>query len=201
MMHKIILSMCLILTLCLQPICAQKNQLTEQVAPEKKSWWTSTKKKIVFGLSAIGAAAVIVAGGVHYRKKQALNNSLFWAVFGNNTEPAIELLEQGADPNYFEKDGLRLLYQAVGNHNTKMVKALLDHGANPDVSGVNVAPLAIAVENDDRDIIRELVKAGAQIEGVKMRNGQTVKDCAEENGNVEVLQIFRIDRPKTGMKK
>lgn len=204
MIHKMILATYFILVFSAQLLFAQEKQKiqlaqTEQKA-EKKSWWKSTTNKIIFGLSAIGAAAVIVAGGVQYKRKQALNSGLFWAVFGNDTELVTELLGKGADPNFVEEDGLRPLYHAVGNHNTEMVKALLAHKANPDGSGVNVTPLAIAVENDDRDIIRELVKAGARIEGVKMRNGKMVKDYAEENGNVEVLQILTL-APSEWLKK
>jgi|SRR5579859_1361103 len=111
MMHKIILSTYLILTLSVQPLCAQEQQVqsaqTAQKAPEKKSWWTSTKKKIVFGLSTIGAAAVITIGGWQYKRfKTERQKELDEKLLHTYTiEGVKKLLDQGANINTQESMG------------------------------------------------------------------------------------------------
>lgn len=90
-----------------------------------------------------------------------------------------------------EGDGTALYY-AVSFERKEVVSWLLNQGASPDGAGLPRVPLVCAVENEDIECTRILLKHGADpdINGVE---GVTARDLAEASGNRELRGLLRED--------
>ncbi|KAJ9149825.1 hypothetical protein NKR23_g4037 [Pleurostoma richardsiae] len=84
------------------------------------------------------------------------------------------LLEEGADPNYASDIGETPLITAVAQRAHGFAWLLLEHGAKVNQAGCcalepaeHIAPLVLAVENDDYEMVRLLLRHGAAPNGVK----------------------------------
>jgi hypothetical protein len=178
MKKKMVFLIWVILTLSAQPLCAQESQKvqpaqTEQKAPEKKSWWTSTRKKIVFGLSAIGAAAVIALGGVGYERERArrlkLSESLNAKILLMTPQEVEEMLKQGANPNWHKNmtapghaKGPTALHEAAHYNKIENARILLKYGADQTIHIAHGAtPLSFAVYFNHPEMVRLLLDSGS----------------------------------------
>lgn len=80
------------------------------------------------------------------------------------------LLEAGADPNVVFKDGFRdenALTLAIKRNVPEVVELLLEFGADPNGK---LDPLHIAIIEDDEDIVRLLIEAGANVNSYQTYN-------------------------------
>jgi|SRR5579859_7425370 len=204
MKNKMIFSI-FILVLSVQPLCAQEQHVqpaqTEQKALEKKSWWTSTRKKIVFGLSAIGAAAAVVVGGIGYnrsRSKRELNNALFWQVMNDNNPEKVErLLKAGASPNVvvegvsYSNLGSAVAFYKKDKNNYKIIELLLDYKGNPNLNEENgITPVSLAVMANKPEVLKLLLDRGGNVSNVKAIDGEYLLDFAKQKQFMKIVKIL-----------
>jgi len=96
------------------------------------------------------------------RKSEDGFTPLLCAVDANHLSIARMLLEAGANPNAKLPDGSTPLLRAIlGTRNPEMVLLLLEHGANVNTRRNDIAPLSAATDFGDEEIIRLLLRFGA----------------------------------------
>lgn len=91
------------------------------------------------------------------------------------------MLQEGADPDARRASGATALSYAVAGRHTDVVRILLDAHANPNQDTAGLAPLLMASENGDLDVVQALLAAGAAVdaplhavdEDLKVREGET----------------------------
>ena len=100
-----------------------------------------------------------------------------------------ELLEEGADVNLAQGDGMTALHWAAEVGDAKMVGMLLDAGAN--MEGVtrigDYTPLHIASEAGHGEVVRALLEAGADVEAKRAFAGTTSLHLAAASGSVSSI--------------
>lgn len=109
------------------------------------------------------------------------NADLLVACESGNAAEVRKLLAAGVDPNARRNSGATALSYAVAGRHADVVRALLDAKADPNRTSFGLAPLFLAAENSDVEIIKLLLKAGANVneplqavdEDMKVRNGDT----------------------------
>lgn|GEM_PF-1366577 len=76
------------------------------------------------------------------------------------------LLEAGASLTLQSKKGTTVIYSAVSHGHADIVQILITHGAdcNWSMLGTYYAPLHIAAENENKEIVEILIKGGANID-------------------------------------
>ncbi len=131
---------------------------------------------------------------------------LLVAVAGGKNEVAKILLDNGADANAADRGGNSPLHIAAQAGNLELVNGLLAKGANPNALTAKVEartgrggageffrpvgaqpPLFFAAKANHEDVMRALVKAGADPK-VKAQDGTTLLMAAAGSGHVEVVK-------------
>lgn len=74
-----------------------------------------------------------------------------------------ELMISGADPNLTTKEKLTPLLSAILNSHRDKAIVLLECGASPNTMHQKKTPLMLATEQQDYELVKELVKAGAKV--------------------------------------
>jgi ankyrin repeat protein len=128
-----------------------------------------------------------------------LDHQLIEAIEDYNTDKVIELLEEGANPNYRTEDQDTPLLVATrrgGDEEggVKIVKALLDRGAGPNVEDKKgISPLMHAImEGNYYDMIKELLDHGANVNH-QDKIGWTALMVASEYGSLDNIKEL-LDR-------
>jgi hypothetical protein len=103
------------------------------------------------------------------RSKEKLNHLLRRAAYHNDMLTAQRALQSGADPN-----GQNLLRESpivsvCDKGSVEMLRLLLNHGASLGPDKFGVPPLIHAVAKAREDLISEIVKAGADVNGRENR--------------------------------
>lgn len=110
------------------------------------------------------------------------------AVEAQDTVGVRSLLDQGADVNAPQVDGMTALHWAVYHDDDTLVKQLLKAGAG--VKAVNrygVPPLSIACRNGNGVIVELLLEAGADPQ-TRLAGGETALMTAARTGRVEAVR-------------
>lgn len=91
----------------------------------------------------------------------ALNDRLLHAVADEEVEAVKQLVQEGADVNYFTPSGDYSLLVAVDTMNVELVRFLLDQGAipNPDPQKGYTLPLNIAIDIAVQALLNEETEA------------------------------------------
>lgn len=100
------------------------------------------------------------------------------------------LLEFGADVNYVASvDKNNALHTAVTGNHLELVKFLIDQKINVNQVNVMGTPLFYAVETNNLEIVKELLKAGADIH-LKSAYKGSARENAKDWKRAEVLKLF-----------
>lgn len=104
-----------------------------------------------------------------------LNNALFSAAIGNQTNNIALLLKHGADINTKDEFGAALLIKAAMYSEPETLQFLIDHGAKAnDPTNTGSSALMMAAEENQADNIRVLLRAGADLMYVSSKGRRTV---------------------------
>lgn len=86
---------------------------------------------------------------------------------------------------------------AVTNLHTGSAKALLEHGADVNVKGNDGSTaLMLAASAGDSEIVRDLLRQGADVSGRFTETGKTALMLAREKGHSEIVELLEAARPK-----
>lgn len=136
-----------------------------------------------------------------------LNNQLIKAVAGEDLAAVKQLVQAGADVNYFTPKEDSPLLVAIDTMNVELIKFLLDQGAdpNPDPQKGYTLPLNLAVDiavqaflNEEADSISNetvelLIRYGADYTK-KSKNGRNAVEMARNYNNVASTYFDSLSR-------
>ncbi|MCX6598243.1 MAG: ankyrin repeat domain-containing protein [Acidobacteria bacterium] len=114
---------------------------------------------------------------------------LFRHAAANDTAQTLKLLESGANPNEERLLGMPAIFFAAINQNLPMLRAMVAKGADVkalDGAGSTVLMWAAANEEGRADLVKELLKAGAD-PSVKNLMGETALDWAMRRGSTPAV--------------
>lgn len=118
---------------------------------------------------------------------------LGFAAFFNRPAVVKYLLEQKADANAASNNDFKVapLHSSVAAKSLEITQMLLDHGGKPNVMQQNdVTPLHEAAHNNTPDIVKALLKAGADRD-FKTKDGKTAMDYAVEIDSREIIDLLK----------
>jgi ankyrin repeat protein len=114
-----------------------------------------------------------------------------------NTRKAAKLVNEGADINFKDEEGLSLLHRAVLSQNEDMIRWLLAAGADVEATIKGQTPLFYAVSlNFSLSIIELLMSYGASPTSVSAEHW-TPLNLAVHRGNMEVARPWSL--PSTAL--
>lgn len=119
----------------------------------------------------------------------ASQEQLIAAVFQNETQQAIALIEAGTEIDKPDKRGVTALGLACQNGNGVLVKLLLERGAGANTASMEEPPLLVAARTGATDCVKALLASGAKIDA-SSRGGQTALMWAASKGHSEVVQLL-----------
>ncbi|PUB82724.1 MAG: hypothetical protein DBP02_13740 [gamma proteobacterium symbiont of Ctena orbiculata] len=128
----------------------------------------------------------LVAAGIDPSSKGTRNCSiLFWAM--RDKDGFEKLLNLGADPNILFDDGGTVMHWAVRHEDSEFLTLLLKNGGNPNLRAgqLEETPLFLAVSPRNKDKLRYLIEAGADLD-TKNSNGDTALIVAAGRGQYDV---------------
>jgi hypothetical protein len=112
-------------------------------------------RPMLFGLVLAAASSAALAGAY---------DDLIAAVYRDDNEAVLSLVNRGMDVNSVDPAGNTLLHVAARNGNEKLITALLKQRANPNArSRVGDTPLMLAVYNGKAEAANALLAGGAQV--------------------------------------
>ena len=113
------------------------------------------------------------------------NSALLAAIESGNSPEVRRLVENGADVNGVDSEGVTPLWHAAFRSSGSVAQILIDHGANVKFRGTaGTTPLYLSAEYGHPDITQMLLAKGAD-PNVKTNSGQSVLDVAESARRVK----------------
>lgn len=113
------------------------------------------------------------------------------AAYYGHVSLLIKLIDLGMDIHTISKNAHRqeAIHSASAGNQKKAISCLLKHGAKIDGNGAHNSPLHISLKNKEYDIIKLLVKNGANI-FAKDKEQKSAVDYALEVKDLKALQIL-----------
>lgn len=100
------------------------------------------------------------------------------------------LIEQGADVNAAQADGMTALHWAVYHDAPEAAKLLVEAGADVEVTNrYGVAPLSLACQNGNRELVELLLAAGADPNS-SLPGGETALMTAARTGRLAPVELL-----------
>ncbi len=100
------------------------------------------------------------------------------------------LLEEGADPNGRQPDGMTALHWAAYRDDLSSAQGLVDAGASVTAENrYGVTPLALACENGNRDMVELFLRVGAD-PNTAFAGGETALMTAARTGKVGAVEVL-----------
>ena len=132
-----------------------------------------------------------VEKGAHVDAAQADGTTaLHWAVYHNDTDLALWLLERGADASLANDYSARPLTLACENANRQLVEALVKSGADANAPATGgETPLHVAARAGRTAPVAALLKHGAKVDATQ-RSGQTPLMFAAAEGHADVVRLL-----------
>ena len=120
----------------------------------------------------------------------ATSASLIEAVRSGDNQAVRTFLNQRANVNATEPDGMTALHWAARGNNLDTVQLLLRAGANAKAANrYGVTPLSLAATNGNAAMVEALIKAGAD-PNAALPEGETVLMTAARTGNPETVKAL-----------
>lgn len=122
------------------------------------------------------------------------DQSLLLASEKGNLEVVKELIEVGADVNFFKveyfTESITPLKLAAENGHLEVVKELINAGANVnfDIDAYKKTALSLAAENGHLEVVKELIKSGASVNSKNSKDDKAPLLGASSNGHLEVVK-------------
>ncbi len=163
-------------------------------------------------------SSLIAAGTNINAREEEGETPLMYAAARGRTEMVLFLLERGADINAVSNNGETALVRAAGETATvrallekgadvelaaplvrasyagylDTVKVLLEKGANPNAEllGGDTALAAAAIQSGSKDVVEELIAAGADVKH-KNKQGKTAEMLAIENNHADLAELLK----------
>ena len=110
-------------------------------------------------------------------------------------QETVDLINSGANPNFYAKGGDRPIFHAVKSGNKEVVRLLLEKGADPNVSydDATGSPLDTAAPGGDIEMVMILIKGKAKV-NYKMRGALTALHTAclgkESPALIEIITLL-----------
>ena len=119
----------------------------------------------------------------------SLNEHLFHAAEKLGPEVVEQFLDEGADPNATNEDGVTPLHIAC-EHNGGIVNLLLRRGADPNaIAFGGDTPLLLAVSRGQASSVSQLIASGADVD-IKYGRDTTALHHAAMRGQIEVVHLL-----------
>jgi len=112
-----------------------------------------------------------------------------FSAFALSSDVVAFLLEHKMDPNIKDLKGVSLLFYMVKRQNIKGLELLLKAGANPEKAGTDERPLIVAVRDGNLQIVRLLIKYGANL-NVQDQEGNTALHICVRLHNFKLLRFL-----------
>lgn len=103
---------------------------------------------------------------------------------------AIALIEKGASLNLASDRSQSPLKEAIQTGDVEMVEMLLDRGASVGHKGFGYFPIHVAARQKNSDLVRLLIKRGANPNEISPANGETPLELALANNNWETAKVL-----------
>ena len=111
------------------------------------------------------------------------------------------LLQQGADPNAGQADGMTALHWAAHENDVAVAKLLLEAGARAGISNrYGITPLFLACQNGNAAMATLLLQSGAD-PNVTLRGGETVLMTAARTGDAETVKALLAHGAEVGIRE
>ncbi|PON73436.1 N-terminal acetyltransferase A, auxiliary subunit [Trema orientale] len=141
------------------------------------------------GIGDIELLRHLISKGVDVNSQSDAGTPLIWAA-GHGQEEALKaLLEHHANPNAETDDDITPLLSAVAAGSLPCLELLIQAGAKVNVSAGGASPLHIAADHGSVEIIKCLLKAGADPD-VTDEDGTKPILVAAARGNREAVEIL-----------
>jgi ankyrin repeat protein len=168
---------------------------------ERNTWSAATVAALVF--RAVGSEGAIVLVPQRFTPAFVLVACVGTAALGHEADAiladalkcqdrtaAFRMLEQGADVNAAQVDGMTALHWAVYRDDLELAERLVQSGADANAQNrYGVAPLSIACQNGSGPAVRLLLTAGADPQ-TTLHGGETALMTAARTGVLEPVEAL-----------
>lgn len=122
----------------------------------------------------------------------AADKKLKKAVYEYNYPGIIAAIQQGANPDYKNEDGMHVLTLACWYCKTDVVRALLEKGANPNIGkGAPLERTVTTTNGDAREILKLLIDHKVKINTqYTYQHGASALAVAIENGQMKMAEML-----------
>jgi len=117
---------------------------------------------------------------------------LLWALFNQNIDGMLALLEAGADPELADEFGDTVMHYAAMVDNPRLLRALLAVGIPPDLRNLvnGKTPLFNAIVGDREPQFRALLAAGADVNVEDQIRNRPLHQAAKVNDMTRILVLL-----------
>ena len=140
---------------------------------------------------------IMNGGDVNRCSKTRKQTALHAAILKGDNKTAEILIEAGANLDVQDYLGKTPLIHAVQRNLLSSVKLLIKHNCNVDlpgfVNGTNLSPLLVALVQNNLEITKALILAGAKFESTAIYQTYTLRQyyrTVEDNLNLELRPVF-----------
>jgi ankyrin repeat protein len=136
-------------------------------------------------------ARLLIARGANVNAKDGdSRTALDDAITGGHVSMVALLLEAKADPNVVNKFQQSALTSAVAAENVEVTEMLLKAKAKPELPGLVLTPMMFAAFGGNGDLVRLLVRYGADVNFADKGTGQSALTSAIVAGKPEIVRLL-----------